>query len=113
MCIKIFLSDKSIPISSMYSSKEKLIIDDQDNTSLNKTNTCSDVDSPIRSSYALIETDPEELEHIVDLLRQFFPKTKIIEYNNQNYSSRVIASQQQSGESDDQISSNTNSQVIK
>jgi len=98
----------------MYSSKQKLTIDDQDNTSLNKTSTHSDADSPIRS-YALIETDPEELEHIVDLLRQFFPKTKILEYNNnRNYSSHVITSQQQSCESDDQTSSsNTNSQVIK
>ncbi len=97
----------------MYSSKQKLTIDDQDNITLNKTSTRSDADSPIRS-YALIETDPEELEHIVDLLRQFFPKTKILEYNNQNYSSHVITSQQQSCESDDQTSSsNTNSQVIK
>ncbi len=111
MCIQIFLPYKSIQISSMYSPKQKLSIDDQDKTSLNVSSTCSDDDSPTRS-YALIETDPDELDRITDLLRQFFPKTKIIEYNNQRPSSQTITSQQKSFESDDQISSNTNSQVI-
>jgi len=103
MYIQIYLSYQSIQITSMYSSKKQLSTDDQDNTSLNK----SDVDSPIRT-YALIETDPDELDHIIDLLRQFFPKTKIIEYNNQSHLSHTITSQY-----DDQTSPSTSSQVRK
>ena len=43
--------------------------------------TRSDVDSPVRS-YALIETDPTELDRIIDILRQFFPNTRIVECNS-------------------------------
>jgi hypothetical protein len=84
----------------MYSSKPKLSIDDQEKTSLNPT----DVESSTRS-YAVIETDPNELEHIIDLLRQFFPRTKVIEYKSY--------SQRSSSENDEQISSNVNSPVWK
>lgn len=104
MCVHKCLTHKSVQIFPMYPSKQNLSVDDQDNPSLNQTGTTSDVDSPTRS-YALIETDPDELEHIIDLLRQFFPKTKIIEYNQKN------TSQQQSFDTDDRISSTTNSQV--
>lgn len=45
------------------------------------TGNRSDVDSPVRS-YALIETDSNELDRIIDILRQFFPNTKIVECNN-------------------------------
>ena len=98
----------------MYPSKKPYSIDDQDNSLLNKTtnSNCSDSDSSIRS-YALIETDPGELDHIIDLLKQFFPKTKIVEYHNQTQSSNIITTsqQQQSIENDEQISSNLGSQV--
>ncbi|CAF0760164.1 unnamed protein product [Didymodactylos carnosus] len=44
-------------------------------------------------SYAVIETgDATELEQIIDLLRQFFPNTKILEYNNNNRGSREQSS---------------------
>lgn len=45
------------------------------------TGNRSDVDSPVRS-YALIETDSLELDRIIDILRQFFPTTRIVECNN-------------------------------
>ena len=72
----------------------------------------------ITRCYALIETNPDDLEHIIDLLRQFFPKTKIIEYNNPNVSVHLSATQQQTtieptGSPHLPITSNTNSQVIK
>ncbi|CAF2845311.1 unnamed protein product [Rotaria sp. Silwood2] len=51
------------------------------NTPSSITGNGSDNDSPVRS-YALIETDPNELDHIIDILRQFFPKTRIVECNN-------------------------------
>ena len=56
----------------MSSSKSEFSIDEQEKRS------CSDADSP-SGSYAIIETDPEELDQIVDLLRHFFPRTKINE----------------------------------
>ncbi len=103
MCIQIFLSYKSIQISSMYSSKSKLSTDDQEKTSVNPTTSISsDVDLTTRC-YALIETDVDELEHIIDLLRQFFPRTKIIEYKSYR--------QRSSSETEEQISSNVNSPV--
>jgi hypothetical protein len=88
----------------MYSSKSKLSTDDdQEKTSVNPmTSISSDVDLTTRS-YALIETDADELEHIIDLLRQFFPRTKIIEYKSYR--------QRSSSETEEQISSNVNSPV--
>jgi hypothetical protein len=114
----------------MYSPKRKLSSDDQldndnqDNTSLNIQSTRSDVDSPTRS-YALIETDPNELDHIIDLLRQFFPKTKILEYNHSlhttvsqqqtsignNYSSQFLISSLETDSNNDRTS--TDSPVLK
>ena len=93
MCIQKRQLSKSIEIFSMYSPKEK-------SSSIDEQNTCLDADSGTRS-YALIETDPNELDHIIDLLRQFFPKTKILEYNNHNQSTNS------------QRSSNANSLVRK
>jgi hypothetical protein len=119
MCIQIILSYKFIQIFSMYSPPKQEDPSDSDNQlTLNINSTCSDVDSPIRS-YALIETNPDELEHIIDLLRQFFPKTKIIEYNNPHQSSRSITTSQQTtiesigSSSNFPISPSTNSQVSK
>lgn len=108
MCIQKFQSNKSLQTSSMNLSKEKSFINNPDQTSLNINRTYPDVDSSERS-YALIETNPKELDRIIDLLRQFFPKTKIIEYNKQSHLSQTITSP----ESDDQLSANTNSQVRK
>lgn len=34
-------------------------------------------------SYALIEADPNDFDNIVDLFRQFFPRTRIVECNHQ------------------------------
>ena len=51
------------------------------NTPSSITGNRSDVDSPVRS-YALIETDSNELDRIIDVLRQFFPNTRIVECNN-------------------------------
>jgi hypothetical protein len=103
MCILVLLTSSktsidSIAISSMYSPKHNLSTDEQQQQELSsdsdnvknvgRTNTPSsingnrsDVDSPVRS-YALIETDPTELDRIVDILRQFFPNTRIVECNN-------------------------------
>jgi hypothetical protein len=86
----------SIAIFSMHSSKENSSTDDQQelssdidnvkigartNTPSSITGNRSDVDSPVRS-YALIETDSNELDRIIDILRQFFPNTRIVECNN-------------------------------
>ena len=80
----------------MYSSKSKQSTDDQNST---------EIDSTTRS-YAIIETDDcNELEHIIDLLRQFFPRTKIIEYKSYP--------QRSPSENEEQISSNVNSPVRK
>lgn len=83
-------------ISSMHSSKQNLSVDDQQElssdidsvkigiratTPSSITGNRSDVDSPVRS-YALIETDPSELDRIIDILRQFFPNTRVVECNN-------------------------------
>ncbi|CAF1074043.1 unnamed protein product [Rotaria sp. Silwood1] len=80
----------------MHSSKQGSFIDEQQEFSSDidnvktgvRTNTPSSIagnrsdnDSPVRS-YALIETDPNELDHIIDILRQFFPNTRIVECNN-------------------------------
>ena len=51
------------------------------NTPSNIPGNRSDVDSPVRS-YAVIETDSSELDQIIDILRQFFPNTRIVECNN-------------------------------
>ena len=130
----------SIQILSMHSSKQNLFVDDQsnayklDNRVFNGTNTGQNVDSTLRC-YAIIETDPNELEQIIDLLRQLFPATRIMEYKSHNLSSNAITSKQQASsdkstdcthnslllsksslESDsnnDQITSNINSQAIK
>jgi hypothetical protein len=101
MCIQAvstsseILSD-SIAISSMHSPKQTSSTDEQQeissdidnvkiaartNTPSSITGTRSDVDSPVRS-YALIETDSNELDRIIDILRQFFPNTRIVECNN-------------------------------
>jgi hypothetical protein len=105
----------------MDSPKRKLSSEDQGNTSFNINSTRSDVDLPTRS-YALIQTDPDELDRIIDLLRQFFPKTKILEYNPSshqqassglNYSSQFLISSFESDSNNDQASRNTNSPVIK
>lgn len=73
----------------MYSSKIEFSIDEQEKRS------CSDADSPT-GSYAIIETDPHELDQIIDLLRQFFPRTKITEYNHPNNSLHTTPAQQTS-----------------
>lgn len=103
----------------MHSQKQNPSIDDQPQQELNTENeenklgprtntpssltgTRSDVDSPVRS-YAVIETDPTELDRIIDILRQFFPNTRIVECNNSSTnpsrtpsrSSLVAAPQQQ------------------
>ncbi|CAF0886480.1 unnamed protein product [Rotaria sordida] len=80
----------------MHPSKQNSSIDEQQEFSSDidnvrtgvRTNTPSSItgnrsenDSPARS-YALIETDPNELDHIIDILRQFFPNTRIVECNN-------------------------------
>ena len=76
----------------MYLSKSKQSIDDQNSTDVR--------------SYAIIETDDaNELEHIIDLLRQFFPRTKVIEYKSYP--------QRSPSETEEQISSNVNSPVRK
>jgi len=112
-------STHSIANSSMHSPKQNPSIDEQHQQDLNPDNdetkvgprtntpsslagTRSDVDSPVRS-YAVIETDPTELDRIIDVLRQFFPNTRIVECNNQSSnpsrtpsrSSLVAAPQQQ------------------
>lgn len=86
MCIEKHLNSNLIERFSMYSSKTEVSIDEQEKTS------CSDTDSGT-CGYAIIETDPNELDHIIDLLRQFFPRTKITEYN---HPSRITSTQQTS-----------------
>ncbi|CAF2152964.1 unnamed protein product [Rotaria magnacalcarata] len=101
MCIPAALTSpksliNSAIISSMHSSKQNSSVDEQQefssdidnvkigvraNTPSSITGNRSDIDSPIRS-YALIETDPNELDRIIDVLRQFFPNTRIVECNN-------------------------------
>lgn len=93
---KIFSLTRSFEIPSMHSPKDNLSIDDQQdlssdidnikpnvrtNTPSSTTGNRSDADSPVRS-YALIETDSIELDRIIDILRQFFPNTRIVECNN-------------------------------
>ena len=63
----------------MNSPKHKLSNDDDDDDQIEAMHF--DVQSPART-YALIETDAYELEQIIDLLKQFFPKTKILDYNH-------------------------------
>ena len=104
MCILAKVSPISMDSrasSSMHSPKDNSPIDDQPkqqevaagadneevkgalrtNTPSSLTGTRSDLDSPVRS-YALIETDSNELDRIIDILRQFFPNTRIVECNN-------------------------------
>ncbi len=97
MCIlAVSTSSNSIEISSMHSPQQNLSIDEQEelsseidnvqtgirpNTPSSINGNRSDVDSPVRS-YALIETDCNELDRIIDILRQFFPNTRIVECNN-------------------------------
>ncbi len=133
MCILAILTSSNISIHSMHSPKQNLSTDEQQELStdidtvknLGGTNTPSsingnrsDVDSPIRS-YALIETDPTELDRIIDILRQFFPNTRIVECNNSSSnpsrspsrSSLAAAPQQTSVESNSSLrvpSSTTN-----
>lgn len=123
MCILANVSTISMDSrasSSMHSPKANSPIDDQPkqqeiaadneevkialrtNTPSSLTGTRSDLDSPVRS-YALIETDSNELDRIIDILRQFFPNTRIVECNNPSSnpsrspsrSSLVAAPQQQ------------------
>ncbi|CAF1116096.1 unnamed protein product [Adineta steineri] len=121
----------------MYSPKRKLSCeeqlnnDKQGNISSNVNNSYSDVDSPA-PSYALIEADSNELEQIIDLLRQFFPKTKIHDYNHSLQTTKLREQQQQvqtsitknfasqflipsfdSDSNNEQVSSNSNSQIFK
>ncbi|CAF1084664.1 unnamed protein product [Adineta steineri] len=87
-------------LSSMHSPKPNISIDEQQelpsdinnvkigartNTSPSINGSRSDVDSPVRS-FALIETDSNELDRIIDILRQFFPTTRIVECNNSSSS---------------------------
>ncbi|CAF1075505.1 unnamed protein product [Adineta ricciae] len=93
---KNFSSTRSFETPSMHSPRDNLSIDDQQdlssdtdnnkpnartNTPSSTTGNRSDADSPFRS-YALIETDSIELDRIIDVLRQFFPNTRIVECNN-------------------------------
>lgn len=89
MCIENLLNSNLIERFRMYSSKSEFSIDEQEKTS------CSDTDSST-CSYAIIETDPNELDHIIDLLRQFFPRTKITEYSHPNSTPRIASTQQTS-----------------
>ena len=53
-----------------------IFYDQMDSNSLLKSETNS-------RSYALIEADPDDFNHIIDLFRQFFPRTRIVECNHQ------------------------------
>ncbi|CAF1008633.1 unnamed protein product [Adineta ricciae] len=78
MCIQKPLSSNTPQILPMNSPKHKLS-NDIDDSQIEAMHF--DVQSPART-YALIETDACELEQIIDLLKQFFPKTKILDYNH-------------------------------
>ena len=90
------VSHHSLATSSMHSPKQNSSTDEQQeissdidnvkigartNTPSSVTGNRSDADSPVRS-YAVIETDSNELDRIIDILRQFFPNTRIVECNN-------------------------------
>jgi hypothetical protein len=102
-----------LAINSMHSPKQNLSTDEQQevssdidnvkiavrtNTPSSITGNRSDIDSPARS-YALIETDSNELDRIIDILRQFFPNTRVVECNTSSTdpsrSSLAAAPQQQ------------------
>ncbi|CAF3243255.1 unnamed protein product, partial [Rotaria socialis] len=92
----------AIRISSMHATKKDSFTDDQseigkqDNVILNpNSTTCQDVDSPVRS-YAIIESNSNELDQVIDVLRKFFPRTRIVEYNqSKNNLSNVTKPQKQ------------------
>lgn len=72
----------------------KLRIDSNiDNFSMSSTTNDEhdkSVDLPSsQRSYAFIESDANELEQIIDLLRQFFPRTKVVESNHPNLNSQT------------------------
>ncbi len=96
MCIQFVATSSEVILDSMHSPKENSSTDEQQevssdidnvkigartNTPSSITGNRSDVDSPVRS-YAVIETDSNELDRIIDILRQFFPNTRIVECNN-------------------------------
>lgn len=66
MCIPIVSTVESVAALPMSSPKRKL----------------SDADAPSSRTFALIETDAHELDQIIDVLRQFFPNTKILDYHH-------------------------------
>lgn len=73
----------------------KLRIDSNiDNFSMSSTTNDEhdkSVDLPSsQRSYAFIESDANELEQIIDLLRQFFPRTKVVESNHPNLNSQTV-----------------------
>ena len=97
MCVQsVTTTSTENSLDSMHSPKENPSIDEQQevssdvdnikigartNTPSSTTGNRSDVDSPVRS-YAVIETDSIELDRIIDILRQFFPNTRIVECNS-------------------------------
>ena len=136
MCIAAVMassksSTDSTCMSSMNSAKQQISSSDEQQEISSDTNNVtlgvqtitpssiagsrSEDNSPSRS-YALIETDPTELDRIIDLLRQFFPNTRIIECNNSssNPSRSPLATspqQQTSIESNSSLSVPTSSTI--
>lgn len=100
MCIKIYSSYNSVKVLLMHSLKQNSFINDQSEidksevTRLNSTSVHINGDSSVRT-YALIESNAFELDQVVDLLRQFFPNTKVIECTNQTHLSNVKIPQKQ------------------
>ena len=114
MCIVAVSTSSNAPIdpparSSMDSPQQPLSMDEQQkqtesssdiddvkigprtNTPSSTTGNRSDAESPFRS-FALIETDPNELDRIIDILRQFFPNTRVVECNHSSTNSSRTAS---------------------
>ena len=80
------------------------------NTPSNITGNRSDIDSPVRS-YAVIETDSNELDQIIDILRQFFPNTRIVECNNSSSNPSRTPSRSSLGAAPQQTSTESNSSL--
>lgn len=130
MCIQtVSTSSKSesnsFAINSMHSPKQTSSNDEQQelssetdnlksgirtNSPLSITGNRSDVDSPVRS-YALIETDSNELDRIIDILRQFFPNTRIVECNNTSSNPSRTPSRSSLGTAPQQTSIESNSSL--
>ncbi|UJR08202.1 hypothetical protein I4U23_012475 [Adineta vaga] len=122
MCIQILSSSNTLQTSSMYSPKRKLSNDEPINLHDQGNTMHSDVQSPTRT-YALIETDAQELDQVLEILKQFFPKTKILDYNHTTQSTAIQPSTSISSSytsqflissiDNDQTSTSLNSQTFK